>query len=162
MADSVQRAAGLVPAETNSERWPMHLLLVGAYRPLVKALRQGLEDEDFTVDVALGGEEADDRLRTAAHDAVVLDLVHPQEAGLSLLRRWRRAGLKTPVLVLAASDVAGDREAAFDAGADDRVVKPFGLEEVLARLRAVAGSADVMNTERPYPREPVCAVEASS
>jgi DNA-binding response OmpR family regulator len=162
MADSVQRAAGLVPAETNSERWPMHLLLVGAYRPLVKALKLGLEDEDFTVDVAHDGEEANDRLRTAAHDAVVLDLVHPQEAGLSLLRRWRRAGLKTPVLVLAASDNAGDRQAALDAGADDLVIKPFDLEEVLARLRAVASSAEVMTPETPYPRETVCAGEASS
>lgn len=123
----------------------MHVLLIGAYRLLVKALKQGLEEEGFTVAVAHDAAEGDLRLRTAAYHVLILDLTPPQEAGLALLRRWRRAGLQTPVLVLTGPGT-DDRTGALDAGANDWLTKPFELEELLARLRAVAGS---INRDRP-------------
>jgi DNA-binding response OmpR family regulator len=112
----------------------MRVLLVGGYQPLVKALKQGLEEEGFAVDAAANGHVGNGEVPAADYDAIVLDLMRPAEAGLSLLRRWRRAGLKTQVLALAAPCGRDDKVRGLTAGADDWLAKPFELEELLARL----------------------------
>jgi DNA-binding response OmpR family regulator len=104
---------------------------------MVRALQQGLEEEGFAVDVAYDGEEGNFKAQTANYDVIVLDLMLPKEDGLSLLQRWRRAGLNTHVLVLTARNGIDDKVKGLDSGADDYLSKPFQLEELLARLRAL-------------------------
>jgi DNA-binding response OmpR family regulator len=133
----------------------MHVLLVGHYKLLVKALKQGLQEEGFTADVAHDGQEGDTKVRTAAYDAIVLDLKHPHEAGLALLHEWRRAGLNTPVFVLTAPGTNDRTTRALDTAACDWLTKPFGLEELLARLRAVASSFGTRAAGKPFRREPL-------
>src|SRR5947199_10215505 len=90
-------------ALTNSTRGqPVRLLLIEDHKPLVRALRQGLEEEGFAVDVAQDGQEGDFKARTAEYDVIILDLMLPREDGLSLLQRWRQDGLTVHVLVLTA------------------------------------------------------------
>ena len=115
----------------------MRVLLVEDHRPLVRALRQGLEEEGFAVDCAYDGEEADFKARSAEYDVVVLDLMLPKIDGLTLLQQWRKIGMKTHVLVLTARGDLSDRVRGLDLGADDYLVKPFQLEELLARMRAL-------------------------
>jgi DNA-binding response OmpR family regulator len=107
------------------------------HKPLVRALRQGLEEEGLAVDVAYDGEEADFKARTAQYDAVVLDIMLPKKDGLTLLKEWRQAGLKSHVLMLTARGTLDDKVRGLDTGADDYLTKPFELEELLARLRAL-------------------------
>jgi DNA-binding response OmpR family regulator len=96
-----------------------------------------LEEEGFAVDVAYDGEEAAYKAQSADYDAIILDLMLPKEDGLSLLRRWRQAGLSTHVLVLTARNSTEDKVRGLDMGADDYLAKPFELNELLARLRAL-------------------------
>jgi DNA-binding response OmpR family regulator len=103
----------------------------------MRALRQGLEEEGFAVDCAYDGEEADFKARSAEYDVVVLDLMLPKIDGLTLLTRWRKIGMKTHVLVLTARGDLDDKVRGLNLGADDYLVKPFQLEELLARLRAL-------------------------
>jgi DNA-binding response OmpR family regulator len=115
----------------------VRVLLVEDHRPLVRALKQGLEEEGFAVDAAYDGEEGAYKARTASYDAIVLDIMLPKEDGLSLLRRWRQEGMKTHVLLLTARGSVEDKVRGLDTGADDYLTKPFELEELLARLRAL-------------------------
>ena len=115
----------------------MRVLLVEDHKPLVRALRQGLEEEGLAVDVALDGEEADFKARTSQYDAIVLDIMLPKKDGLTLLKEWRQAGLKAHVLMLTARGTLDDKVKGLDTGADDYLTKPFELEELLARLRAL-------------------------
>ncbi len=115
----------------------MRVLLVEDHKPLVRALKQGLEEEGFAVDVAYDGEEGDFKARSASYDVIVLDLMLPKEDGLSLLRRWRRDGLDAHVLVLTARSSIEDKVRGLDLGADDYLAKPFELGELLARMRAL-------------------------
>jgi DNA-binding response OmpR family regulator len=115
----------------------MRVLLIEDHKPLVRALKQGLEEEGFAVDTASDGPEGDYKARTAEYDVIILDLMLPKEDGLSLLQRWRRNGLKTHVLVLTARGSIEDKVRGLDLGADDYLTKPFELEELLARLRAL-------------------------
>jgi DNA-binding response OmpR family regulator len=122
-----------IPPETSL----MRVLLVEDHKPLVRALRQGLEEENFAVDVAVDGEEADVKARNTEYDVVILDMMLPKVDGLTLLQRWRRDGLKTHVLVLTARGSMEDKVRGLDAGADDYLTKPFELEELVARIRAL-------------------------
>ena len=115
----------------------MRVLLVEDHKPLVRALRQGLEEEGLAVDVALDGEEADFKARTAEYDAIVLDIMLPKKDGLTLLKEWRSSGLKAHILMLTARGTLEDKVRGLDTGADDYLTKPFELEELLARLRAL-------------------------
>lgn len=115
----------------------MRVLLVEDHKPLSRALRRGLEEESFAVDVAEDGEEADYKARGAGYDVIILDLMLPKVDGLTLLQRWRKEGVKTHVLVLTAKDTTDDKVKGLDCGADDYLTKPFQLEELLARLRAL-------------------------
>ena len=115
----------------------MRVLLVEDHKPLSKALKRGLEEENFAVDVADDGEEADFKARSATYDAIVLDLMLPKIDGLTLLKQWRKDGVRTHILVLTAKDTTDDKVKGLDLGADDYLTKPFQLEELLARLRAL-------------------------
>ena len=115
----------------------MRTLLVEDNKPLVRALKQGLEEEGFAVDVAYDGEEGAYKAETVDYDVIILDIMLPKEDGLSLLKRWRKAGLRAHVLVLTARDRMEDKVRGLDTGADDYLTKPFQLEELLARLRAL-------------------------
>jgi DNA-binding response OmpR family regulator len=116
----------------------VRILLVEDHKPLVKTLKQGLEEEGFAVDTAIDGEEGDYKARTAEYDVIVLDLMLPKVDGLSLLQRWRKDGLKTHVLVLTARGEIEDKVRGLDLGADDYLTKDkFQLTELYARIRAL-------------------------
>jgi two-component system OmpR family response regulator len=100
-------------------------------------LSASLTDAGYVVDVAHDGERADFLVQTERYDAVVLDLGLPKVDGITLLRRWREAGVPVPVLVLTARGSWHEKVLGIDSGADDYVAKPFRMEELLARLRAL-------------------------
>jgi len=115
----------------------MRLLVVEDDPDLNRQLVAALQDAGYVVDKATDGEEGHYLGETEPYDGVVLDLGLPVLDGVSVLEKWRRAGKKMPVLILTARDRWSDKVAGFDAGADDYVAKPFHMEEVLARLRAL-------------------------
>ena len=115
----------------------MRVLLVEDSPPIVRAVRQGLEEEGFAVDVATDGEEGDVKCRTTAYDVVVLDIMLPKVDGLTLLKRWRAAGITPHVLMLTAKTSTQDKVAGLDIGADDYLAKPFEFAELIARIRAL-------------------------
>ena len=115
----------------------MRILLVEDEPDISRQLKAALGDAGYVVDVAPDGEEGQFLGETEPYDAVVLDLGLPKVDGVSVLERWRRAGLATPVLILTARGGWSDKVAGFDAGADDYLTKPFHTEELLARLRAL-------------------------
>jgi len=115
----------------------MRILLVEDDPDLARQIAQALEDASYTVDVAHDGEEGHFLGDTEPYDAVVLDLGLPVIDGVMVLERWRRDGRNMPVLILTARDRWSEKVAGFDAGADDYVAKPFHIEEVMARLRAL-------------------------
>jgi DNA-binding response OmpR family regulator len=115
----------------------MRVLLIEDHKPLCRALRQGLEEEGFAVDTAYDGEEGDFKAMTADYDVIILDVMLPKADGLSLLQKWRRKGLQTHVLMLTARGSIDDKVKGLDLGADDYLTKPFELEELFARLRAL-------------------------
>jgi two-component system, OmpR family, response regulator MprA len=114
------------------------ILVVDDERAVRDSLRRALELQGYEVDLAADGAEALARLETDGRvDAVLLDILMPVMDGLEVCRRIRRSGNPVPVLMLTARDAVGDRVEGLDAGADDYVVKPFALEELLARVRAL-------------------------
>src|ERR1044071_662662 len=115
----------------------MRILVVEDDKDLARQLKNALTGAGYAVDVAHDGEEGHFLGDTEPYDAVILDLGLPEIDGLSVLDRWRRSGRTMPVLVLTARDRWSEKVAGFDAGADDYVAKPFQMEEVLARIRAL-------------------------
>ena len=115
----------------------MRLLVVEDDPDLNRQLKEALSEAGYVVDVALDGEEGHFLGDTEPYDAVVLDLGLPQMDGVTVLENWRRDGHAMPVLILTARDRWSDKVAGFDAGADDYVAKPFHMEEILARIRAL-------------------------
>ncbi len=115
----------------------MRILVVEDDVDLNRQLVGALTDAGYVVDKAHDGEEGHFLGDTEPYDAVVLDLGLPVLDGVSVLEKWRRAGRKMPVIILTARDRWSDKVAGFDAGADDYVTKPFHMEEVLARVRAL-------------------------
>jgi two-component system OmpR family response regulator len=119
----------------------MRVLVVEDDGDLARQLRSCLEDAGYAVDVAHDGEEGHYLGANEPYDAAVLDLGLPLMDGLTVLERWRREGRSMPVLILTARDRWSEKVAGIDAGADDYVAKPFHMEEVLARLRALVRRA---------------------
>lgn len=115
----------------------MRVLIVEDEAALAFRLQQVLEDAGFSVDVAYDGEEGWHLGDTEPYDAVVLDLGLPRIDGISVLNRWRESGRAVPVLILTARGRWSEKMAGFNAGADDYLVKPFEMEEVVYRLRAL-------------------------
>ena len=115
----------------------MRILVVEDEKSLNKLICQKLKGEHYTVDCCYSGDEAEDYLRCAEYDAVLLDIMLPNKSGLDVLKEMRAKENKTPVLLLTAKDSIADRVAGLDAGADDYLVKPFATDELLARVRVM-------------------------
>jgi two-component system response regulator MprA len=116
----------------------MKILVVDDERAVRESLRRALELEGYQIELAADGREALERLEAEAQpDALILDVLMPGVDGLEVCRRLRGSGSSVPVLMLTARDEVENRVAGLDAGADDYVTKPFALEELLARLRAL-------------------------
>lgn len=115
----------------------LRLLVVEDDRDLNRQLVAAFEQAGYAVDRAFDGEDGQFLGETEPYDAVVLDMGLPKKDGLRVLEAWRKSGKTMPVLILTARDRWSDKVEGFDAGADDYVTKPFHLEEVLARLRAL-------------------------
>jgi len=119
----------------------MRILVVEDDADLARQLESSLSDAGYAVDLAADGEEGHYLGANEPYDAVVLDLGLPIVDGVTVLERWRQEGRTMPVLILTARDRWREKVAGFDAGADDYVAKPFYMEEVLARLRALVRRA---------------------
>ena len=115
----------------------MRLLVVEDDRKVAAFIQRGLEEEGYAVDLLHDGIEAGDQARLIDYDAAVLDLMLPGRSGLQVLRDLRARKSDLPVLFLTAKDSVEDRIAGLDAGADDYMIKPFAVAEVMARLRAL-------------------------
>jgi two-component system response regulator MprA len=126
----------------------MQILIVDDEPAVRSSLSRALQLKGYRIGMAATGGEALGLARDAHYDAMVLDVMMPGIDGLEVCRRLRTAGDDTPILMLTARDAVGDRVAGLDAGADDYLVKPFALEELLARLRALL-RRNTENGERP-------------
>ncbi len=116
---------------------PMRILVVDDDRAVRESLRRSLSFNGYTVELATDGQDALEKVAAARPDAMVLDVMMPRVDGLEVCRRLRSTGDDLPILVLTARDSVSERVAGLDAGADDYLPKPFALEELLARLRAL-------------------------
>lgn len=116
----------------------MKVLLVEDDRALAAEIAHALRRERFAVDVATNGEDGQHQGDTASYDVAVLDLGLPKKNGIAVLREWRAADRTLPVLILTARDGWADKVEGFKAGADDYLTKPFRVEELVMRLRALA------------------------
>ena len=114
----------------------MRILLVEDTAILRNAISDAFDDEGYSVDAVENGDEAFRKLEISEYDLIVLDVVLPDYDGFSILQSIRRIS-QTPIIMLTARDLAGDRMKGLDLGADDYLTKPFDLEELLARMRAV-------------------------
>jgi two-component system OmpR family response regulator len=119
----------------------MRLLIVEDDKDINRQLATALSAAGYAVDRAYDGEEGHFLGETEPYDAIVLDIGLPKRDGISVLSAWRAAGRMMPVLILTARDRWSEKVEGFDAGADDYVAKPFHMEEVLARLRALVRRA---------------------
>jgi two-component system, OmpR family, response regulator QseB len=115
----------------------MRLLVVEDDPMIGASIRTGLRQEGYTVDWVRDGDAADLATTTNAYDAILLDLGLPGKSGLDLLAQWRRKQDTVPILIITARDSVDDRIVGLDTGADDYLVKPFDLNELAARLRAL-------------------------
>jgi two-component system response regulator MprA len=134
----------------------MRILVVDDDRAVRESLRRSLQFNGYQVELASDGVQAMDQIVAQRPDAVVLDVMMPRLDGLEVCRRLRSTGDDLPILVLTARDAVSDRVAGLDAGADDYLPKPFALEELLARLRALlrraTNEADALNAATPAMR----------
>lgn len=124
-----------MPVRPHNE--PMKILVVDDERAVRDSLRRALELEGYEVDLAVDGADGLARITEGQPDVVILDVLMPGVDGLEVSRRVRNSGNRVPVLMLTARDEVDDRVAGLDAGADDYVTKPFALDELLARVRAL-------------------------
>ena len=115
----------------------MRVLIVDDERDFARALARSLEEAGFAVDLAADGEEGLFRIREVQYDAVVLDVMLPRLDGWAVLEAARRGRVRTPILLLTARDEVSDRVRGLNLGADDYLVKPFAVAELIARVRAL-------------------------
>ncbi|MBE6677504.1 MAG: response regulator transcription factor [Ruminococcaceae bacterium] len=115
----------------------MRILVADDERDLNAVVTRRLSVESFSVDSCYDGEEVKDFLSVTEYDAVVLDIMMPKASGLEVLAWMRKRKINTPVLLLTAKDAVSDRVAGLNSGADDYLIKPFSLDELVARLRAI-------------------------
>ena len=143
----------MIVAGSNAQAGPKRVGILGSMLVLVvdddpgicESLARALRREGYEVSAARDGQEALDSVAERPPDAIILDVAMPRLDGLAVCRRLRSDGNGVPILVLTARHSLGDRVAGLDAGADDYVVKPFALEELLARLRALLRRAAPVN-----------------
>ena len=116
----------------------MRILVVEDEPRMAELIRQGLAEETYAVDIVGRGDEVLDWVHSAAYDIILLDIMLPGMNGLEVCRQLRDDGLQTPILMLTARDTLTDKVKGLDSGADDYLIKPFAIEELTARLRALA------------------------
>ncbi len=119
----------------------MRVLIVEDERKISSYVKRGLEESGYAVDVAYTGQDGLDWAEAAPYDIIILDILLPEMNGLTVCRELRRRKNRTPILMLTARDTIDDRVGGLDAGADDYLVKPFAIKELLARLRALGRRA---------------------
>jgi DNA-binding response OmpR family regulator len=119
----------------------MRVLVVEDERKISTYVKRGLEEQGYAVDAAFTGREALDWAEVVNFDLIILDIMLPEMDGFTVCRELRKRGCRASVLMLTARDAIDDRVTGLDAGADDYLVKPFVLEELLARLRALTRRA---------------------
>src|SRR3569832_2750228 len=122
---------------------PMRYLIVEDEEKVARFVRRGLEEEHHAVDIVADGEAAYEQIDLVPYDLIILDLTLPKRGGLELLRSIRQSGNKVPVLILTARSSVADRVKGLDLGADDYVVKPFSIAELLARVRALLRRGEI-------------------
>lgn len=115
----------------------MRILVVEDHRKIAQAIKKGLQQESFAVDVAYDGESGLLEALNEDYDAIILDIMLPGKSGLEVTKELRQSGKQTPVLLLTAKDAMSDKVKGLNSGADDYLTKPFAFEELLARLRAL-------------------------
>lgn len=118
-------------------RFTMRLLLVEDDKSILTATAKGIEKSGYSVDTCDNGRDAQLLISLSEYDCIVLDIMLPGIDGLTILKNMRNSGNHTPVLILTAKDTVEDRVKGLDFGADDYLIKPFSLEELLARIRAL-------------------------
>ncbi|HEX5104345.1 MAG TPA: response regulator, partial [Pirellulaceae bacterium] len=133
MMDALYEIAD-IPA---GDRLAMHVLVIEDDPAIGKALERGLNEAGHPSDLERSGTKGLEKALTQRYDAIVLDLMLPDLAGLELMRRLRASGVRTPVLMLTALGAVEDRVTGLTSGADDYLVKPFAFAELLARLEAI-------------------------
>jgi DNA-binding response OmpR family regulator len=119
----------------------MHILVVEDDTRIARVVEQALAEAGHQVDIAYDGLEGLERAEAGSYDLVILDVMLPEMDGLAVARDLRRQRVRTPILMLTARDAIADRVRGLDAGADDYLIKPFALEELLARVRALGRRA---------------------
>ena len=115
----------------------MRVLLVEDEHKISSYVKRGLEESGYAVDAVFNGQDALDWAETVSYDLIILDILLPIMDGLTVCDELRQRGVRTPVLMLTARDSVDDRVKGLDAGADDYLIKPFAMKELLARLRAL-------------------------
>ena len=128
----------------------LRLLLAEDERSLSRAVTTILEKNNYNVDAVYDGAEALDYLQSGSYDAVILDVMMPKLDGLTVLKRLRAKGDRTPVLMLTAKAEIEDKVAGLDGGADDYLTKPFDTRELLARLRVLTRGVQTVDTQMHY------------
>lgn len=124
----------------------MRILIVEDEKSLVDIIKKGLEEEGYAVDVAYNGEDGLFMAENEPSDLIILDIMLPVVDGMTILKKIRKAGIRTPVLMLTAKDTVMDKVSGLDSGADDYLTKPFSFEELLARIRALLRRNTVVKT----------------
>jgi two-component system response regulator MprA len=137
VSETMSPAPGSAPSTGEPGEAPARILIVDDEPAVREALRRSLAFEGYDTELAADGMAALESADTYRPDAIVLDVLMPRMDGLTTARRLRATGVTTPILMLTARDTVGDRVTGLDAGADDYLVKPFELDELLARLRAL-------------------------
>src|SRR5438067_11916271 len=122
----------------------MRILVIEDNHRLSSALASNLAHEGYSVDSAYDGQEGQDLAELTAYDLIILDILLPEKDGLEVCRDLRRRRIQTPILLLTARDSVDDRVQGLDYGADDYLVKPFAMRELLARMRAL------LRRQHPY------------
>lgn len=125
----------------------MKILIVEDEIKLNKALSTGLQNHGYAVESAFDGEEGEKMARINAYDLILLDVMMPKRDGVEVCTNLRKAGKRTPILMLTAKDAIEDRVNGLDAGADDYLIKPFAFEELLARVRTLFRRAPLTTTD---------------
>jgi DNA-binding response OmpR family regulator len=115
----------------------MRLLLIEDDKSILNATAKGIEKSGYSVDICDNGRDAQSLISLNDYDCIILDIILPGVDGLTILRNMRNKGNQTPVLLLTAKDSVADRVSGLDCGADDYMIKPFSLDELMARLRAL-------------------------
>jgi DNA-binding response OmpR family regulator len=126
----------------------MRILVVEDERRITAFIKQGLEEENYAVDVAYDGIEALDWVSAVNYDLILLDVLLPYKDGIEVCRELRTQGCGVPILMLTARDAIEDRVRGLDSGADDYLVKPFAFQELLARMRALLRRGGETKTTR--------------